>query len=115
MVEDIKKSTIGLKYTDMANMFNAYSTDDGDFFYSGRTIEFGNISQLNEKFVIKHLWMEGDSWYKLANTYYNEPRLWWIICLANQVTNPLDSVADETVINIPKNNIVQVVLDRIVE
>ena len=116
MVQDIKKSNIGLKFSDMANMFNAYKTDEGDdYFYSGRTIEFGNIDQLNEKFVTKHLWRDGDSWYKLAYAYYGNSKLWWIIAKANEITNPFNIPEEESVINIPKQNIVQVVLDRIVE
>ena len=116
MVQNIKKKDVGLKNTDMANMFNAYRTDEGDdFFYSGRTIEFGNINQLNEKYVSKHLWKDEDSWYKLAHAYYGNSKLWWVICKANEITNPLNTPENETIINIPKQNILKVVLDRITE
>lgn len=116
MIQDIEKSDIDLKYTDMANMFNAYSDDDNNYvFYSGRTIEFGNIDQLNEKYVVKHTWKDGDNWYKLAYLYYSNPKLWWIICKANEITNPFDTPEEESIINIPKQSIVQVVLDKITE
>ena len=31
-----------------------------------------------------HIWKTGDRYYKLANTYYGNPQLWWIIALYNQ-------------------------------
>ena len=31
-----------------------------------------------------HVWKTGDRYYKLANTYFDNPRLWWIIALYNQ-------------------------------
>ncbi len=30
-----------------------------------------------------HVWKYGDRYYKLANTYYNDPQLWWIIAWYN--------------------------------
>lgn len=114
MVNEIKKSQIGLKYTDMANMFNAYSDDDDNsIFYTGKTVTFGNIKQLNEKYIDKHKWQDGDTWYKLAYLYYNNSKLWWIICKANDITNPFNTPANETEINIPRESVMQLVLDRI--
>ncbi len=30
-----------------------------------------------------HVWKYGDRYYKLANTYYGDPQLWWIIAWYN--------------------------------
>ena len=30
-----------------------------------------------------HIWKYGDRFYKLAFTYYNDPKLWWIIAWYN--------------------------------
>jgi hypothetical protein len=30
-----------------------------------------------------HVWKYGDRYYKLANIYYNDPQLWWIIAWYN--------------------------------
>jgi nucleoid-associated protein YgaU len=31
-----------------------------------------------------HIWKAGDRLYKLANEYYNDPTLWWIIAWFNK-------------------------------
>lgn len=112
-MENVDKSTIGLKQTDMANMFNAYKEGTETFFYMGRTLTFGNIEKLNEKYVIKHLWEDEDTWYRLAHKYYENSKLWWIICRANNVKNPLDPPDVGTTINIPVKGIMQSVINKI--
>jgi len=32
----------------------------------------------------KHIWKLGDKYYKLANQYYGNPKLWWIIAWYNE-------------------------------
>ena len=29
--------------------------------------------------VTQHIWSYGDRYYKLADQYYNDPKLWWVI------------------------------------
>ena len=33
---------------------------------------------------ISHPWAHGDKYWKLAETYYGDPKYWWIISLFNQ-------------------------------
>ena len=33
---------------------------------------------------IKHIWVTGDRYYKLAAKYYSDPTLWWVIAFYNQ-------------------------------
>jgi len=46
-----------------------------------QSIPTANYDQLK---VQAHIWNVGDRFYKLANTYYNDPRLWWIIAWYNK-------------------------------
>lgn len=112
-MESIKKSTLGLKRYDMANMFSAWRDGEDTFFYMGRTLTFGNISKLNEKYVTKHIWKDGDTWYNLAHLYYENSKVWWIICKANNITNPFETPENDQVINIPNNSIVQSIINKI--
>jgi nucleoid-associated protein YgaU len=34
--------------------------------------------------VVMHTWSHGDRYSKLADIYYNDPTLWWIIARFNQ-------------------------------
>ena len=38
-----------------------------------------------------HRWQHGDKFFKLANAYYRNPQLWWVIALFNQ--KPTDNHA----------------------
>jgi nucleoid-associated protein YgaU len=112
-MENFNKSQIGLKRTDMANMFNAYKDGNDVFFYHGRTLTFGNINKLNEKYVNKHIWKDGDTWHRLAHQYYEDSKLWWIICRANDIKNPLNDISNDTIINIPTKGVVQNIINKI--
>ncbi len=34
--------------------------------------------------TINHIWGTGDRYFKLAERYYNDPTMWWVIALYNQ-------------------------------
>tara|TARA_R110002110_G_scaffold58768_1_gene167079 strand:+ start:385 stop:720 length:336 start_codon:yes stop_codon:yes gene_type:complete len=34
--------------------------------------------------TIKHVWATGDRFFKLANRYYGDPEMWWVIAFYNQ-------------------------------
>tara|TARA_B100001094_G_scaffold332483_1_gene404777 strand:+ start:22500 stop:22838 length:339 start_codon:yes stop_codon:yes gene_type:complete len=38
----------------------------------------------------QHIWTTGDRYYKLANTYYNNPTLWWVIAWYNALPTEAD-------------------------
>ena len=33
---------------------------------------------------ISHIWQTGDRYFKLADEYYSDPEMWWVIALYNQ-------------------------------
>jgi hypothetical protein len=42
-------------------------------------------ASVRRKFVrLQHTWKLGDRYYKLANTYYGDSKLWWIIAWYNE-------------------------------
>ena len=34
--------------------------------------------------TINHVWKTGDRYFKLAEEYYDDPTMWWVIALFNQ-------------------------------
>ena len=40
--------------------------------------------QLAELELDPHIWSIGDRFYKLADKYYDDPTLWWVIALVNK-------------------------------
>ena len=42
-------------------------------------------AKIRRKFTTtRHIWKMGDKYYKLADQYYGDPRLWWVIAWYNQ-------------------------------
>ena len=50
-----------------------------------------------------HYWGHGDRYYKLASTYYNDFRLWWIIAQSNQLGEGNINVPPGTKLRIPQD------------
>ena len=40
-----------------------------------------DMSHIN---TVSHIWSSGDKYYKLANTYYGQTTLWWVIAWFNK-------------------------------
>ena len=45
---------------------------------------FPRLQSLRSIESVLHIWKTGDRYYKLANAYYGNPQLWWVIALYNQ-------------------------------
>ena len=56
------------------NYINQYNTP------SFRPLTPEQMSRLN---VVGHTWSLGDRYYKLADKYYGDPELWWVIAWFN--------------------------------
>ena len=55
---------------------------------------------------VRHLWTVGDKLYKLANEYYRDPEMWWVIAWYNQ--KPTEShfkLGDVVLIPLPLEDI----------
>lgn len=54
--------------------------------------------------TISHLWSLGDRYYKLADKYYNNPALWWVIAWFNRApTEAHLNIGDVILIPTPLN------------
>jgi nucleoid-associated protein YgaU len=52
--------------------------------YSTAKFKFPSDGEIQNFSTIRHIWGTGDRYYKLANQYYGDPELWWIIAFYNQ-------------------------------
>ena len=50
------------------------------------TPRFTNVTteQMKDMDIVEVLWHPGDRLYKLANTHYGDPELWWVIAWFNE-------------------------------
>lgn len=54
----------------------------------------GEISQLD---IRNHVWKHGDRFWKLAESYYGDPSLWWVIAWFNKKPTENHFAAGDTV------------------
>lgn len=74
--------------------------------------KFKKISQKDRRRLntIKHIWSRGDRYSKLAEKYYNDPKLWWIIAFYNEKPFEPDlSLGNILYIPFPLEDILQII------
>lgn len=65
-------------------------------------LKFPSEDQIANLTLIPHIWRTGDHFFKLAHTYYKNPRYWWIIAFFNmKPTEAHLSYGDEILIPMP--------------
>ena len=74
------------------NMFRQYETPN---------LKYPSSAEMQDLNLIRHVWVAGDKFYKLAALHYGDPQLWWIIAWFNKV--PTEShVKKGQIVLIPK-------------
>jgi nucleoid-associated protein YgaU len=51
--------------------------------YSTPTFSYPNSDQFRNITTVQHAWKQGDRYYKLAEKYYGDKTLWWVIASFN--------------------------------
>ena len=52
--------------------------------YDTPTFRHPGLEEITNFKRIRHVWKTGDRYFKLADEYYNDPEMWWVIALYNQ-------------------------------
>lgn len=95
------------------NIFNVYKDSNGFYFYN----MFNSIhidDDISPTLYKEHVFSEGDYWTKLANNYYGNQKLWWVILAANNINNPLDLPEPGTKLKILNDAVVSHILSQII-
>lgn len=105
-IQDIQEQIFLQNYE---NLFNVYATTNGDYFYN--ILRKVNIpEEISGDFFTWYDVSEGDTWTLLAHRFFGDVKLWWIICLANHVYNPLEFPKAGSRLKIFTNNVTQNIL-----
>jgi|TARA_R100000908_G_C3690653_1_gene105209 hypothetical protein len=65
-------------------------------------IDYPTFDEILDLEFVDHIWTMGDHYYKLADLYYGNPNLWWIIAWFNK--KPTESHVDiGDIIRVPKS------------
>jgi hypothetical protein len=101
-----------LFFQNYENLFNVYETKDGYYYYN-ITRKVNIPEDISISYYAPYIVEYGDTWTGLAYKFYNDVKLWWIICVANQVMNPCTMPTPGYVLNILRKEVVQDILSVI--
>lgn len=94
------------------NIFNVYTNENGLYYYNLlQTVVFPQNLPANlfKTYTIK----PEDTWPLISYKTLKSPNLWWILMLANNITNPIKQPVSGTMILIPIPEIVKELLFQV--
>jgi hypothetical protein len=114
---DIKNITKKLYTVNMENIFNVYIDNEllsDKYFYNMlKTVIIP--SDLNKKLYEEYTVIMGDTWPKLAYNFFGQVEAWWIICITNNIYNPLNFPEPGSILKILNRNAARQILTVINE
>ena len=97
-----------------SNLFTIHSDDNGKYFYNIlRNVNFPK--DLDGEFYDTYTVNAGDTWPMISYKFYNDVRLWWIVCAVNNISNSVYNPPVGFMLKILKTEIVKSVLNDIAE
>ena len=51
--------------------------------YATPELRYPTVEEIGDLHTVSHEWKLGDRYWKLANKYYGDPKLWWVIARFN--------------------------------
>ena len=85
---DIKDVSLKLTPQNYENIFDVYTDENGFYYYNIiKTINFPTDLSLTT--YSSYTTVTNDTWPLIAWKFYRNVKLWWAICAANQVINPV--------------------------
>lgn len=94
----------------LENIFSVYLEGDKYYYNLLSTVTFPE--DIDPTFFDFYTIKQGDLWITISNTVYNTIKLWWLICAANQIQNPLEMPKSGTKIKILNSLAVNDVLQQ---
>lgn len=111
---DLNDITYQLAPQNYENIFSVFTDDDNNYYYNLlRTINFP--VNLDPNSYTQYIVLTNDTWPLIAWKQYRDVRLWWVICAANQITNPLDLPVPGTSVKIINALVLRSLLNTIIQ
>lgn len=112
----MKQSDINITYQlspqNLENFFNIYQDDNGFYYYNiTKTINFPD--DLSPDTYDEYIVENKDMWPNIAFKFYKSVKLWWLVCAANNIQDPLLPPTPGLLLKIIKSSIVANILTQI--
>lgn len=109
---DIKDISTKLGLNHYENIFNVYSDSDNNYFFN--ILKKINVpDNVADYYYDVYLVEPGDTWTSIAYNKYGATTLWWIVCLANSVQNPINMPIPGTSYRLFKPEIVEHIINEV--
>ena len=87
-------------YRNLFPDFKVGGVDMADFWRSWQiAVDFKTKVKEFDSYVLQ----QGDRWDTLAQSFYSDRKLWWILVLFNDIENPFEIYFDKTIKNVRKS------------
>ena len=77
---------------DLENLFHVYtdySEGDSKLYYNiNRALNFKNVENLDQTLYTIYTIKHNDTWNLISHREYKTIRLWWLLCLINDISDP---------------------------
>lgn len=94
------------------NIFRVYLDEDNRYFYN--LLEAINLpTNLPAGFFREYSVEPNDTLPFISYKTYNTVDLWWLICISNNIQNPIKKIPTGTKLKIPVPNFAQIILETI--
>ena len=101
-----------LSSQNLENLFFIFERENGQYFYNIlKTVNFPD--DIDPTIFIQYETGPKDTWSLIAYTFYKDVRLWWLICSANNIINPVEQPKPGTILKIMNPNVVREVLNKL--
>ena len=106
-IQDLEK----LDVENMENIFNVYQDENSMYFYNLlQTITFPPNLPLN--LFTPYAIGQSENWPLISYKTLKNTGLWWMICLINNIQNPVISPIPGEILKIPKPELVREILTQ---
>ena len=103
-----------LSAQNLENLFSVFQKADGQYFYN--ILKIVNFPEdIDPTLYTYYETKPKDTWPLIAYNIYKDVRLWWIICSANQIVNPVVQPIAGSMLKILTPDIVRTILTQIKE
>jgi hypothetical protein len=94
------------------NIFNVYQDEDGFYYYNIlKTVNFP--AELDPSVFQEYTTGYNDTWPIISWKFYHSVKLWWLICAANQIVNPVEQPKAGTVLKIINSTVARNILNNL--
>jgi len=101
-----------LSKNNFENIFRMYTTESNQFFYNIlNSVNMSSDLYPNSYYTIKVT--KSVPWTVISYNEYATTSLWWLICLANNIINPIEYPAPGTTLKVIYPELVKIVLNEI--